>query len=105
MYFNHDKFDCYAVALSVARWAARVVVPSGRRHLKDQLVRAADSMVLNIAEGGGRPIGGAARRNFFDIASGSAAEVGAIIDLLKPAEAEARRVECLRVAQMLARLR
>ena len=53
MYFNHDKLECYAVALDVARWAARVKVPTGRRHLRDQLVRSADSVVLNSAEGAG----------------------------------------------------
>jgi len=65
-------------------------------------VRAADSVVLNIAEGCGRPIG-AARRHFFDIACGSAAEVGAIIDLLG-ADADKRR-DVLRVVQMVSELR
>ena len=103
MHFNHDKLECYAVALDVARWAARVKVPTGRKHLRDQLVRSADSVVLNIAEGAGRPFGGAARRSFFDIAMGSAAEVGAIIDLL--GEDAAKKSQVLRVAQMAARLR
>ena len=82
MYFNHDKLECYAVALDVARWAARVKVPTGRKHLRDQLVT---------------------RRSFFDIAMGSAAEVGAIIDLL--GEDAAKKSQVLRVAQMAARLR
>ena len=103
MYFNHDRLECYAVALEVARWAARIKVPTGRKHLRDQLVRSADSVVLNIAEGAGRPFGGAARRAFFDIAMGSAAEVGAIIDLL--GEDATRKTQVLRVAQMAARLR
>lgn len=105
MYFNHEKFECYQVALGVARWAASVKVPMARLHLRDQLIRAADSMVLNIAEGGGRPIDGGARRNFFAIASGSAAEVGAILDLLQPEDGEARQHDCRRVCAMLARLR
>ncbi|MCC6621771.1 MAG: four helix bundle protein [Deltaproteobacteria bacterium] len=103
MYFNHEKLMCYSVALGIARWAADLRVPTARRHLKDQLVRAADGVVLSIAEGCGRPHGGAARRNFFDIAMGSAAEVGAIIDLLG-ADADKKR-DALRVVQMAAKLR
>ena len=102
MYFNHEKLTCYSVALGVARWAADVRVPTQRRHLKDQLVRAADSVVLNIAEGCGRPMG-AARRNFFDIARGSAAEVGAIVDLLGGHDDIKR--DALRVVQMVSKLR
>ncbi len=63
----------------------------------------AHSVVLNTTEGAGRPFGGAARRAFFDIAMGSAAEVGAIIDLL--GEDATRKTQVLRVAQMAARLR
>ena len=54
MYFGHEKLTVYSVALGVARWAANVGV---RRTLKDQLVRAADSVVLNIAEAAGLPPG------------------------------------------------
>src|SRR5688500_691267 len=95
--------DCYRVALSVARWAAGVRVPTARRHLRDQLTRAADSIVLNLAEGVGRGRGDA-RRNHFRIAAGSASEVGAIIDLLQPADGEAMKRELLRVSAMLAKL-
>ena len=100
MYFNHDKLECYAVALDVARWAARVKVPTGRKHLRDQLVRSADSMVLNIAEAAGLPPGDA-RRHHFRIALGSAAEVAAAIDLIgAPGPADDIR----RVGAMLAKL-
>ena len=98
MYFGHEKLTVYSVALGVARWAAAV---GTRRTLKDQLVRAADSVVLNIAEGAGRPFGGAARRAFFDIAMGSAAEVAAAIDLIG---AEGPADDIRRVGAMLTKL-
>ncbi|MSP55613.1 MAG: four helix bundle protein [Myxococcales bacterium] len=46
----------------------------GGSHLRDQLQRAADSVVLNIAEG----------RAHFRIAAGSAAERCAALDLIRP---------------------
>src|SRR5690349_8197773 len=76
--FGHENLDCYRLALEVARWAARQNIPVARKHLRDQLVRASDSLVLNIAEGAGHPPGDA-RRNHFRIAMGSAAEVSAVI--------------------------
>ena len=97
MYFGHEKLTVYSVALGVARWAQEV---GARRSLKDQLVRAADSVVLNIAEAAGLPPGDA-RRHHFRIAIGSAAEVDAVIDLIGavgPAE------DIRRVGAMLAKL-
>ena len=97
MYFGHEKLTVYSVALGVARWAQEV---GARRSLKDQLVRAADSVVLNIAEAAGLPPGDA-RRHHFRIALGSAAEVAAAIDLIGavgPAE------DIRRVGAMLAKL-
>ena len=52
--FMHEGLDCYKVAVQLSRWAASQVFPAHRKHLRDQLVRAADSIVLNIAEGAGR---------------------------------------------------
>ena len=57
MQLGHERLEVYRMALGVARWAAGQVLPVARRHLRDQLVRAADSMVLNIAEGAGHPPG------------------------------------------------
>ena len=101
MHFDHERLDVYRLMLEVARWAARVVMPASRGHLRDQLVRAADSAVLNIAEGAGHPPGGA-RRNHNRIALGSAAEAAAVLDLVAVREAEARRDDLRRVGAMLA---
>ncbi|MFO0745002.1 MAG: four helix bundle protein [Myxococcota bacterium] len=97
MYFEHEKLDVYPLAVKVARWAAGV---GARRSLKDQVVRAAESVVLNIAEGAALPPGDA-KRNHFRIALGSAAEVAAAIDLLGDA---ARADDIRRVGAMLAGL-
>jgi four helix bundle protein len=93
----------YRLALAIARWAGAQAIPTSRKHLRDQLVRAADSMVLNIAEGSGREPGDA-RRNDFRIAAGSAAEVGSILDLVALRDGAERQKELRRVVAMLTKL-
>ena len=101
--FGHAKLDCYQLALSVAHWAANVAIPVSRRHLRDQVVRAADGVVLSIAEGSGHPPGDA-RRNHYRIALGSAAEVAAVMDLLRLPADDRHREAIGRVAAMLTQL-
>ena len=81
MQLGHERLDVYQIALGVARWAGAQVIPAARRHLRAQLVRAADSMVLNIAEGAGHEPG-ESRRHHYRIALGSASEVAAVLDLV-----------------------
>jgi four helix bundle protein len=52
------------------------------RPTRDQLLRASQSIALNIAEGCGKQPS-ADRGRFLQIASGSARECGAILDILK----------------------
>ena len=99
---DHEKLDCYRLAVVVANWAAEQSMPVARKHLHDQLVRAADSVVLNIAEGSG--LKGDARRNHYRIANGSAAEVAAVLDLVHPPGAAERQAEVRRIVQMLSKL-
>ena len=101
--FGHCRLDCYRLAVAVARWAPSASIASTRKHLRDQLVRAADSIVLNIAEGSGHPPGDA-RRNHYRIALGSAAEVHAVMDILGLAAEEPHRLEIDRVGAMLTKL-
>ena len=68
--------------MAVNRTVATMRWPTGRSHLKDQAIRAADSMVLNIAEGWERGRNTRAGRNHFRIAKGSAGEVFAVLDIL-----------------------
>lgn len=72
MQSDFERLDVFQVALSVARWLPGQSFPRGMSDLKSQAVRAAQSAVLNIAEGVGRR--GDARRNHYAIARGSANE-------------------------------
>ena len=100
MGFDHEHFDCYRLATSVARWVRKARFPRGDADLRRQAVRAADSVVLNIAEGTARK--NDAAKNHFRIALGSAAETCAVLDLVELPQAAARQHELRRIGAMLA---
>ncbi len=80
---DHDKLDVYR--LSIEDVADSFCIAKDRsglhRHARDQWLRAAQSIPLNIAEGNGkRSVKDRAR--YFDIARGSALECLAIQDVL-----------------------
>lgn len=103
MFLAHERLDSYRLALELAHWAAAVAIPAQRKHLRDQIVRAADSVVLAIAEGSG--LSGDARRHHYRIALGSVCEVAAIVDLLAPRDQHAEvRERIVRVAAMLSKM-
>ena len=85
--FDHEKLIAYQKARQVnlkiqqLLKSLRVADP----FLKDQLHRAAISIVINIAEGTGR-IGKKDRRNFYVISRGSAFECAAILDTFLDSE-------------------
>ena len=86
--FGHERLDVYKAALE---YVTGVYARSGRlngnlRHARDQWLRAAQSIPLNIAEGNGKS-GPADRRHYFEIARGSALECAAIQDVLQAAHA------------------
>ena len=97
--FEHENLDVYRLALEVSRACKALRVPPGRSHLRDQLLRTADSTVLNIAEGRART--GDAGRNHYRIALGSAAEACAALDLVGSPEALAKQPKLRRVGAML----
>ncbi len=97
--FDHENLDAYKLALEVAKSCSALRIPAGRSHLRDQLQRAADSVVLNIAEGRAR--GGDAGRNHFRIAAGSAAETCAALDLIASPEALVEQPKLRRIGAML----
>ena len=83
MDLDHAKLDVYHLALALLAQLDGVItqLPPGRAHLKDQLDRAATSIVLNIAEGAGefsRPD----KQRFYRMAKRSATETAAIVDIL-----------------------
>ena len=47
--FHHERLDCYQLAVEVNRFIAQASFPPGRSHLRDQGLRASDSVVLNLA--------------------------------------------------------
>jgi len=88
MGFSHEKLDVYRVAIDDVRWAYLLGerLSGAHRHAKDQLLRASQSIPLNIAEGNGKASAGD-RRRFFEIARGSALEWAATQDALEVCQA------------------
>jgi four helix bundle protein len=81
--FDHDRLDVYRLSIKyVARSFVLAKDLSGvHRHARDQWLRAAQSIPLNIAEGNGKR-SLKDRNRFFDIARGSALECASIQDVL-----------------------
>jgi four helix bundle protein len=108
---DHTKLDVYHRALDLLDLVDLVheAMPPGRAHLKDQLDRAATSVVLNTAEGAGQ-FSKDEKQRFYRIARRSATETAAILDILDRREAvptavvEPAREMLVRVVSMLARL-
>ena len=73
MQFGHEKLDAYHVSIQYVAWAYEVAkrLRGIDRHARDQLLRASQSIPLNIAEGNGKGTN-ADRRRFFESARGSA---------------------------------
>ena len=103
-----EKLQVYALALELHAFAASKV-PTLSRVLKDQLERASLSVVLNIAEGGGRRSRKDTARHY-TYARGSATEVAACFDVLKirklapVCECARGRSLAIRVVQMMTKL-
>ena len=88
MAFGHEKLDVYRLAIEYSKWAFFACEDLGgkHRHARDQLLRAAPSIALNIAEGNGKATDGD-RRRYFEIARGSALECAATQDVLEACQA------------------
>lgn len=74
-----ENFDVYRGALDACR-ACAPIAPALSAILRDQLLRASSSVVLNTAEGFGSSSRGVKRRHY-EIARGSAIECLAVLDL------------------------
>lgn len=81
--FDHEKLDVYRLSLEFSAWSYEKCKTLGafERHIRDQFLRASQSIPLNIAEGNGKR-SGPDRRRFFEIARGSALECASILDIL-----------------------
>ena len=81
-FFDHDRLDVYRLSIEyvAAAFASSRSLEGLHRHARDQWLRAAQSIPLNIAEGNGkRSLKDRAR--FLDIARGSALECASIQDV------------------------
>jgi four helix bundle protein len=81
--FDHDRLDVYRLSIEYVAdaFGSSRSLEGLHRHARDQWLRAAQSIPLNIAEGNGkRSLKDRAR--FLDIARGSALECAAIQDVL-----------------------
>jgi four helix bundle protein len=81
--FDHERLDVYRLSIDYVARSFEAVQPLEGlyRHARDQWLRAAQSIRLNIAEGNGkRNLKDRAR--FLDIARGSALECAAIQDVV-----------------------
>ena len=99
-YFDHEQLIAYQLAAEVARWIFHDArFPPGASSLRDQAVRASQSVALNLAEGRGQQ--GAVRRNNYRIAMGSAAETCAALELVRIPGAPEQQAKLRRIGAML----
>ena len=99
---DFEKLDVYRVAVEFHALAASLRLPPGPRELRDQLDRAALSIVLNTAEGAGG-VGAADKARFFAMARGSAMECAALFDVLRNLGITPRPT-CVRARALLVRI-
>jgi four helix bundle protein len=81
--FDHEKLDVYRLSIDYVAYSHTIAtrLAGKNRHARDQWLRAAQSIPLNVAEGNGKH-SLKDRSRFFDIARGSALECAAIHDIL-----------------------
>ena len=111
MVFGHERLDVYRVALDHVGWVHQLCqrLKGAHGNAKDQILRAAQSIPLNIAEGNGKATAGD-RRRYFEIARGSVLECAAAQDVLEicgalaPEENATAKIILDRLAAMLTRL-
>jgi four helix bundle protein len=83
MAFDHQKLDVYHRALESLELCDQICehLPRGRAHVREQIDRAASSIVANVAEGAGefKP---KEKARFYRMARRSAIEVAAWLDII-----------------------
>jgi four helix bundle protein len=109
--FDHEKLVVYRVAIDYisASYVVAKSLAGANRHVRDQWLRASQSIALNIAEGNGKQ-SLKEKGRFFEIARGSALECAAIHDILAafavvdPTLNEQSKAELKRIVSMLTKL-
>ena len=81
--FDHERLDVYRLSIAYAAFSYRIAktLAGMNRLARDQWLRAAQSIPLNIAEGNGKQ-SLKDKNRFFEIARGSALECASIHDVL-----------------------
>ena len=80
-YFDHEKLKVYQMALKFNEFAHKICSRLPKSDIRDQLDRASNSIVLNIAEGNGK-YSKKDRCRYFDISFGSSLESAGCLDIL-----------------------
>lgn len=81
-YFDHEKLKVHQLALEFNKYAHKICVKlDSRSDIKNQLDRASNSIVLNIAEGNGKH-SKKDKGRYFDISIGSLFECAGCLDIL-----------------------
>lgn len=80
-YFDHEKLKVYQLALRFNEFCNNVSRRIPKSDIRDQLERASNSIVLNIAEGNGK-YSKKDRCRYFDTSFGSSLESASCFDIL-----------------------
>ena len=106
---SYERLEVYRFALEFHRSLVPLAHGYQLSALRDQILRAAESVVLNIAEAAGRT-SPADKKRIYAIARGSAMEAAACLDLLRNRNAlpdsahQIRRDQALRIIRILSAL-
>ena len=109
--FDHERLDVYRLSIEYVAFSYHIAkdLSGVHRRARDQWLRAAQSIPLNIAEGNGKQ-SLKDKNRFFEIARGFALECASIHDVLRVCDAigdESNRYgksELKRIVSMLTRL-
>jgi four helix bundle protein len=107
--FDHERLDVYRVAREFFVLASTIIKRKLPAETRDQLDRAAQSILANIGEGAGKTAK-ADKRRFYEIARGSTTEAATHLDMMRirgyvsDAEYRKSRTLLIRTGKMLSRL-
>ncbi|TVP96749.1 MAG: four helix bundle protein [Planctomycetaceae bacterium] len=109
--FDHERLDVYRLSIDYVAFSYDLAktLAGTNRHARDQWIRAAQSIPLNIAEGNGKQ-SLKNKNRYFKIARGSVLECASIHDVLRVCDAitddanQLSKSNLKRIVSMLSRL-
>jgi four helix bundle protein len=83
--FSYEKLNVYRLIIEYLELvqSIRSTFPKGSANLRDQLQRASESILLNLAEGSGKQRGSLDRKRFNRTAAASGAECAAAWEIIR----------------------